>query len=180
MARTRSPGESRGTPLLSFRVGLLRGPLDARIDSTIDASSRAQVAQRDLGRYYALLDAGLREIRRLRLSEAQCSALCDVLTGTLMLSGLAHGQDAAEPAVAPESIYDHLAQELSDADQLNGLGEKWNVSIPALLDRLRELSPLGLWALVDAVERWWHHPQLTDLPTIDLHRAVGLIDAAEY
>lgn len=50
-----------GTPQLTFRQGRLGPKLRARVGTSDDATSVAQVAQRDLGRYYALLEEGLRE-----------------------------------------------------------------------------------------------------------------------
>ncbi len=171
-----APASRGGTPQLSFRVGTLAPHLDARVGTTPTEQTRAQVAQRDLGRYYELLQAGLREVRRLGLTEAQISAVCDALNGTLVLWHAPAGPDqGAEPRMTAESLHGVIALELADADQLAGLGQKWGINVRTLIDRLGELSPLGLWALVDAVERWWHHPGLNTLSSRDLHVAVGLL-----
>lgn len=47
-----------GSPQLTFRQGKLGPDLRARVSTTDDAQTAAQVAQRDLGRYYALLAEG--------------------------------------------------------------------------------------------------------------------------
>lgn len=47
-----------GSPQLTFRQGRLAPDLAARVGTTEGAQSPSQVAQRDLGRYYALLAAG--------------------------------------------------------------------------------------------------------------------------
>lgn len=164
-----------GTPQLSFRVGPLGPALDERSGSTPDANSRAQVAQRDLGRYYALLEIGLHEVVQLGLAESELSAICDALNGCpqLQLGGYAW------PDPAPTSLYPAVVAELADSDRLSGLGAKWGVDVLRLIVRLRNLSALGIYALVEAVERWWRHPQLQALDAADLHRAVGLLPARE-
>src|SRR5690606_40663208 len=57
-----------GTPQLTFRLGRLAPELDARVGTSPEqgrvSQTRAQVAQRDLSRYYDLLRLGREQIAR--------------------------------------------------------------------------------------------------------------------
>lgn len=57
-----------GTPQLTFRLGRLAPELDARVGTSPEqgrvAQTRAQVARRDLSRYYDLLRLGREQIAR--------------------------------------------------------------------------------------------------------------------
>lgn len=146
--------------------------LDCRIHTTPDATSRAQVLQRDAHRYYELLAIGLREVRAAGFTVGELSAICDVLNGTLILWELDAG-DGPRPRMTPESVATAITAELVDAARLAGLGEKWGIDPVGLARRLREdLTPLAVWALVDAVER---SPRLHSASTEDLLREVGLL-----
>lgn len=87
-------------------------------------------------RYRTLLDHALAD---LRLTEAEASAICDVLNGTWLL----------------EDTWRHIAMEVEDGDRLNGLGRKWGIDGRALARRLSECSLVELCAIADASERFW-------------------------
>ncbi len=100
---------------------------------------------RELARYYALL---ARERARLRpqFSPAECALLLDACNGWL---------------ATPETIH-FLPHEIEDALHDARLAEKWSVDGAALIAKLRGLSPGELFALVDAVERWWNGQEAAD------------------
>jgi hypothetical protein len=159
-----------GTPQLTFRAGALGPDLDKRVGTSLH-ETRAAVAQRDLERYYTLLHSGAREVAELQLSDAEASAICDTLNGGLLSAAgtaiLDHGP--------PLELINLVAMELQDADRLNRLGEKWHVDVAQLVTRLRTLTPLGQYALLDAVERFWRDPQRD---TAELLREVGLVSSS--
>lgn len=84
-------------------------------------------------------------IRRERVeklfSEAEWSALRDMLTGTI-----------SEPA---SMIKGCLAQ-LWDDSVVDGIAEKWDVDPSAMDAKLRALSYPQEVAVINSVERWWH------------------------
>jgi hypothetical protein len=49
----------------------------------------------------------------------------------------------------------HLAEGVADGIEIDHADAKWSVDGPALLEKLRDFSPLKTYALVDAIERFW-------------------------
>lgn len=136
-------------PPVSFRDARIERELDARARPGV---SRGAVANREVERYYALIG---RELGRLPFSEAEASAICDALNGTIL-----------EPSSIPL-----LRGGIEDAVEGDDLATKWGIDGGALVSKLREL-PLGaLYALADAVERFWLDPN----PLPEALRRVGLI-----
>lgn len=138
---------SEGTTNVQFRVGSLAGPVDAR---RTPGQSAGEIARRDLDRYYAILAA---ELARLDLSEAEWSAVVDALNGSLL--------DANTARLLWAEIDDALP---------DGLAGKWGIDGPALVGKLRTLSPAGAMAVVDTAERYWtavsrgESPEIVDQP----------------
>lgn len=133
------------SPRAQFRAS---DDLQQRCDMPTDARA-TQIAARDLDRYYTLLQRAMP-----KFSEPEASLIVDALNGTL-----------SEPHTA------HLLwAEIDDAIQLDQLDKKWGVDGPALVQRLRSLSPFEAMAVVDAAERFWLSPNEDGVL-----RAVGLI-----
>ena len=107
------------------------GAVDRRGDN------RSAVVSRDLDRYYYMLSRALPSLRRL-LSTDEVALLCDALNGTLW-----HAQTMP-----------FLPAQIADALQF-GLAEKWEVDGSALVTKLAQLDLLQVFALVDAIERFW-------------------------
>lgn len=140
-------------PRVDLRLGELAAPVRARGDHP------NAVVRRDLERAYALLD---RDLATLPFSEAEWLLLLDVTNGTLF-----------EPASIP-----FLWAEVADALAATpALAAKWNVDGPALVARLRALSPLRAWAVVDALERCWRQATTAAAPDLraDLRAAVRAV-----
>jgi hypothetical protein len=131
-------------PQVQFRAmpELLR-QLETRVGTSY-ADSTADVARRDLERYYALL-ARVRPI--FSMNEAMMMA------------------DAANGTLWDEFSAQLLWAEISDAAE-EGLAEKWGVEAHILVGRLKMATPLERMAIVDALERAWSHRegwQLNDM-----------------
>lgn len=117
---------------VSFRPGDLAPALDARGDN------RNEVAQRDLARYYRLLEI---ESAALDFAPAEWMLLHDVI-GT---SHIGTNRSAAS-----------LGMAVGDEMELDGKAEYFGVSDrSALLHKLFSLTPAQAMALCDLVERWW-------------------------
>lgn len=133
--------------LISYRApdGLL-ADIEARCNAGGD--SRSLVAQRDLGRYYALLERALRELRSDAggfdpFTAEELALICDACNG-ITFEPLAFGS---------------LLLGVSDAIKLDGLDAQWGVDREILLDKLAALDALEESALLDAVERFWSNPE---------------------
>jgi hypothetical protein len=115
----------------------LRAELERRGD--LAGGGAADLIRRDLERYYQLL---AREERALapRLSEAEWNLLRDALNGVML----------------DDASWRFLAEEVADAIADGDLAAKWGVDGPALVARLRALTPAQTLVVVDAVERFWH------------------------
>ncbi len=136
--------------IVEFRAGELE---PAIIERQSPGQSVGRVADRDLGRYYQLVQD---ELARITLSEAEASLVVDALNGTIM-----------EP-----HTYRLLWAEVDDAVRLDGLDRKWGVDGDALVTKLRALSPGATMAVVDAAERYWAAAARGESPTV---RSVGLV-----
>jgi hypothetical protein len=141
-------------PNIQFRPGQLAGQVERRAGRAPDAGSANEVARRDLGRYYVLLE---RELRTVELGEAEASLITDALNGTMMDAG----------------SWTLLWAEIDDACLLDRLHEKWDVDGGRLVAKIRAMTPGQTLALVDAVERFWQPGQVED--TGAQLRAVGLV-----
>lgn len=112
--------------------------LDPRLAPKIArrGANRSGVINRDLERYYTLLD---RALASTTLTEAEAWLLVDVLNGTIMDATTAH----------------MLWAEVEDGIRLDRLADKWELDGPALVEKLRGLTELQSMVLVDAAERFW-------------------------
>lgn len=138
------------------RVQFRPGPLsDALIDrGGGDNAEAAQVAARDLGRYYEALTLALASVS---LTEGEAGLIVDALNGTII------DVQAAQL----------LAYEIADSYD-DGLCEKWEVDGPALLATIRGWSTLQRLAVCDAVERFWRNGYHVG-STADALARVGLV-----
>jgi hypothetical protein len=145
--------------LVMFRVMPdLQAHLAARTnDRTTDEQSTNLIARRDLERYYAVLRDSLQTVT---LTEGEASALVDALNGTLLE---AH-------------TYSLLWANVADAIRYDGLAEKWGIDGPALVAKLRALSPGAAMAVVDAAERYFVlASRIGSEDLAETLRAVGLL-----
>lgn len=122
-------------PNASFRLtGTLAGHVQARAAQSLTGSVSA-AAKRDLDWYYETLAYDLASVT---LTEGEAMLILDVCNGTLWESWSAR------------LLWANIDDSLED-----GYAEKWAVDGPALVARLRALTPGQSMAIVDAVERWW-------------------------
>lgn len=113
----------------------------------------------DRHRYYTVLE---KERDRLDLSVGEASLLVDALQGTV---------------VSGPSYREEICFAVEDACRHEGVDEKWGVEVEPLLEKLAHMSPGGVMAILDAVERFWKKTGSTDQGTTALLREVGLVSA---
>lgn len=101
--------------------------------------NRSGTINRDLERLYTMYARAIKEVP-LSLPEAQ--AIVDCCNGTIY--------DARSAPLLWASI--------EDANNLDGLDDKWGIDGPALVEKLKGLSQLQALALIDAAERFWNLP----------------------
>lgn len=122
--------EARRQPPVQFRPGPLGRALAVRGDNP------NEIAQRDIERYYAILD---QELATVDLTEAEALTIIDATTGWYV-----------EPHTARL-----LWAEVEDAIRLGQLSADRDIDGDALITKLRALTPAQAMAIIDAVERWW-------------------------
>ncbi len=125
----------------------LRSGLDEQIRSR---GNRSTVISRDLERLYILYRRALTSVK---LTTEEACLIVDVLNGSMMDANTAR----------------MLWANIADAVSMNGLGKKWSVDGPALVEKLRSLSDIQAMAVIDAAERFWQGP----------YREADIYDAAE-
>lgn len=118
-------------PTVQFRAGDLLSDLICRRQ---DGETLGSIAQRDLQRYYTLIN---REERRLRLTDAEVHVIQDALRGTVL----------------DETTASVIEDEIADALMYDGLGAKWTIDDAKLMAKLADATAAQKLALVDAVER---------------------------
>jgi hypothetical protein len=147
------------TNLVMFRVmPELLQQLQSRASSrTTDEQSANLIARRELERYYAVLADSLREVT---LTQAEASLIVDAMNGTL----------------SEAHTYSLLWANVADAIHYDGLAEKWGIDGPALVAKLRALSPGAAMAVVDAAERYFVlASRIGSEDLAETLRAVGLL-----
>lgn len=117
---------------VTFRPGPLSGSILERMDDT----TAGTVVQRDLTRYYEILELAL---HRVELTEGEAGFLVDICNGTRF-----------DPfPVAAQSLH----YEVEDAEP--EYDSKWGVDRPSFIAKLRGYSLLERAAICDAIERFW-------------------------
>lgn len=147
-SNTTTTTTSKQAPPVSFRDRAVETELETRADGRL---SPGRVAARDLARYYYLLHRAVPSF-----SEPEASLIVDAMNGLM-----------TEPHTAGL-----LWANIADAVRDDSLDEKWDVDAPALVARLRALTPFEQLAVADASERFWQRPELS---TSENLRRVGLV-----
>lgn len=106
---------------------------------------RSSAIREMLERYLAMLSDGRKEVAR-KLSAHEFFAVLDVMHGTYT---------GGDPTWISNPV---LAWEV-DEGLKDGLAEKYQVDGPALVEKLKKLSLAERAALLDAVDRYWLHPE---------------------
>lgn len=117
----------------------LRDEIQEEINKRIGAEGRSYVIERDLDRLYTLYKRAVKEVP-LSLDEARL--IVDCCNGTIY--------DARSAPMLWASV--------EDSCTLDGLDEKWSVDGPALVEKLKALTPIQALAIVDAAELFWALP----------------------
>lgn len=139
--------------------------LQARDDHKLQGPGKpgtfnAQALQKDLSRYYGLMD---RTLRTVSLTEQEARLIADALNGTWAFEWGGIDKVSAKQA---------MNLELRDAIGLNKLDKKWDVEEGPFAVKISEWTEAQCLAVLDAVERFWMEPQAE---TVDKLREVGLL-----
>lgn len=102
--------------------------------STPDSAS----ASKSLDRYFWLIESSKPE-----LSKAELNLLCDVCNGWF------------SSGESPEISVQGLAMQVEDAITENQADLKWKVEARALITKLRSLSFVETFALIEDIEKFW-------------------------
>jgi len=119
----------------------LSAELEAKVEERKNfglATSMNRVIERDLERYYRLLDDALAHVKQ-SLSDDEQALIIDCLNGVLM--------DSHTIRLLPHQISDGISMEHLD--------RKWEVDGQALVEKLETMTPFELAAVVDGAERFW-------------------------
>ena len=98
--------------------------------------NRSGIINRDLERYYTVLD---RALRTVSLTENEALLIVDVLNGSIL--------DTLSVRM--------LWAGVEDAINLDKVDEKWGINGAALVEKLRSLGEIQCLAVVAAAERFW-------------------------
>lgn len=140
---------------VAFRPIGITEELTARMK---EGDSAGTVAREALERYFALLGRTLSGIKH-RFTVAELCLLADAANGVLF-------QASSIPLYHAE---------VEDAIKLGGIDGKWQVDGASLVAKLKNLSNAEMFALVDALERWWIERRDA---TVDGFATVGLVAKA--
>ena len=128
--------------------------LMAWLEEHADNGQSVHMAAREAVECYAIVLE--QELRRLDLTEPEASLIVDALNGCM-----------TEPHTVG-LVWANVA----DAVSLDHLDRKWDVDGPALVQKVRSMTPCQAAALADAVARFWKD---TSMPTGERLRQVGLV-----
>jgi len=73
------------------------------------------------------------------LTESEWSLLCDMLNGTFI----------------EDNTGDYLWADIREAGKLDGLAEKWTIDTDKFSDRVRAMSVVERYAILDVIARFW-------------------------
>ena len=104
-------------------------------------STKVQEMLRDLT---TQLSRAQREIEPM-LTEAEWNYIRDMLNSTVLTGELAYR------FILPAQV--------EEADECEGLGEKWGVDVPVLVAKLRGLSEFQAYAVAKAADAFWSRKQ---------------------
>lgn len=108
-----------------------------RMPETTELSTKISEMIEDLS---AELQRTKREIAPL-FTESEWSYLRDAFNGTV-----------TRPDFHPVTM---LKAQVEDADGYNGLGEKWEVDVSALLEKVKTLTSFQGYTVLKSIQEWW-------------------------
>ena len=128
--------------LLSMGERVVRtsiSPYPSTLERIKERGGVSPVIERDINRLY---DMYSRALRQVSLTGEEACLIVDCLNGAI--------HDANSAPMMWASVADGI--------ELDGLGTKWNVDGPALVDKLIGLTEIQSMAIIDAAERFWVTP----------------------
>jgi len=149
---------------LSNPVTLRLGELEPHVAARLGSAAPGAIVKRDLGRYYALLNDGLRRVR-FSLPEAEAVVLA--------LNGFDH---ASIRYLWAEVERQYLAND-DDPERPPYYQLPDDLDAAALVDKLRGLTLQQTVAVLDAVERYWANWPEDEFPDAETERLIeaGLV-----
>lgn len=106
-----------------------------------DACSINQQIVDSVRKLAAIQRRSLQELRG-KFTPQEWAAMADMLNSTRVTEDFRYYADA-------------LVAEIEDSDHYEGIGAKWEIDIPALCEKARQLTAAQLDALYLRVETWW-------------------------
>lgn len=134
-------------PVQKFSLSItdeLMQELNARGAST--DGTRSGTINKQIERYFDLLHRNQGRLNDM-FTDGEKGLIVDALNGVLFMDGMGI---LFSPAEIIEAIPD--------------LAEKWHVTPEALTHKLKQLTPLDCFTLVDCVERWWNRVSAGEFP----------------
>lgn len=149
-------------------VADVRGRYQAQVSELLDNELFAEAVDElaglkrelDLARYRELLRLALQEVSLTRGEACLC---CDANNGIGSMDLLGGGE---------QTEWRWWPANVEDAIRLNRGDQKWGVDGPALVAKIRSMTPVQLCAVADAMERFWRQPERD---TDEMLREVGLL-----
>lgn len=109
---------------------------------------RGSVVRESLERYFALLEAERRELRKL-FTGSECAVMLAILNGTIMS---ASSMQAIEHEFE-DGIYVDADGNFTGAEGLDG---DTTIDVEAFMAKVKRLRLAQRFAVADAAERWWN------------------------
>ena len=124
---------------VSFPAGILEliEKFPSGTKQPLEFSTKIQEIIRD---YSLLLDRAQKGFKGT-FTEAELNFLRDSLNGAILMPELAY-----QPS---------LILMVEDSDRLDGYGAKWQIDVPALVEKIKALSEFECYALSKAIDAWW-------------------------
>jgi len=79
-----------------------------------------------------------------KFSRSELSAMIDTLNGTMFQS-----QFASKPQM--------LAYEMEDGDKYDEIGEKWEIDVDLLVNKIKLLNPASCYFMQEEINRFWYN-----------------------
>jgi len=97
-----------------------------------------------------------------KLTKNELSALIDIQNGSIFEEQFAVNHSA-------------FIAHIEDADEFEGIGEKWKIDIKALIEKVKNMSTCEIFFLQEEIDRFWNVEQAFGSPNPDLEKFLGTL-----